>query len=71
MFESFWGDGIFTTDGEKWKRHRANARPFFSQEKLADFTSFDKHMNKMLDVMNRMCLDGKQLDLQVNCSTLG
>ncbi|PVF96582.1 cytochrome P450 [Serendipita vermifera] len=64
MFESFWGDGIFTTDGEKWKQHRANARPFFSQEKLADFTSFDKHMNKMLDVMNRAHLEGKSLDLQ-------
>ncbi|CCA71526.1 hypothetical protein PIIN_05462 [Serendipita indica DSM 11827] len=64
MFESFWGNGIFTTDGETWKRHRANARPFFAQERLADFTPFEKHMNKMLDILDKLTTDGEPCDIQ-------
>ncbi|KAG8776843.1 hypothetical protein FS842_003413 [Serendipita sp. 407] len=64
MFETFWGNGIFTTDGEAWKTHRANARPFFAQERLADFSSFDKHMQKMLDILDKLHGEEQGFDLQ-------
>jgi cytochrome P450 len=66
MFESFWGEGIFTTDGEPWKMHRANARPFFAQERLSNFTSFERHMDKVLDIMEGMDGTGQAFDIQVS-----
>jgi cytochrome P450 len=64
-FESFWGDGIFTTDGEAWKAHRATARPFFSQDRLSDFTVFDRYIDKMLELIEHAKADGRAIDLQV------
>ena len=64
-FESFWGDGIFTTDGETWKAHRATARPFFAQDRLSDFMVFDKHIDKMLELVEHAKADSQAIDLQV------
>lgn len=65
MFESFWGEGIFTTDGEIWKKHRATARPFFAQERLSDFSSFERHMEKILEILEEMSGNGEAFDMQV------
>lgn len=65
MLDSFWGEGIFTTDGETWKTHRANARPFFGQERLSDFAPFETHAQKLLDIMDHMSTNEQTFDLQV------
>ncbi|KAG8817330.1 hypothetical protein FRC17_011279 [Serendipita sp. 399] len=64
MFETFWGDGIFTTDGDAWRTHRANARPFFAQERLSNFSSFEGHVQKMLDILDKLHSEERGFDLQ-------
>jgi len=65
MLESFWGEGIFTTDGDVWKMHRANARPFFAHDRLSDFTCFERHTQKVLDILDQTALSEQQFNLQV------
>lgn len=64
MLESFWGEGIFTTDGDTWRTHRANARPFFAQERLSDFAPFEFHAQKLLEIIDGMATDKQSFDLQ-------
>ncbi|KZV94028.1 cytochrome P450 [Exidia glandulosa HHB12029] len=64
MFDLFLGQGIFTTDGEQWKEHRALAKPFFSRERITDFRCFDRHADKMLHVMALYANHGDPMDIQ-------
>jgi hypothetical protein len=66
MLESFWGEGIFTTDGDTWKTHRNNARPFFTYDRLSDLTAFERHTQKLINVMDQMAASDNPFDLQVN-----
>ncbi|KAF8575554.1 cytochrome P450 monooxygenase pc-3 [Ramaria rubella] len=68
MFDSFLGSGIFTSDGDTWKCHRAMARPFFSVERVTDFDCFAKHTSKALDVISEHANQGKPLDIQARFS---
>jgi hypothetical protein len=65
MFESFLGAGIFTTDGDAWKSHRAMARPFLSAERTSDFECFERHTSQALEVMLEHAGRGEALDAQV------
>ncbi|KAJ6494364.1 hypothetical protein C8R45DRAFT_1095288 [Mycena sanguinolenta] len=40
---SVLGSGVFNSDGEMWKFHRAMTWPFFSREKIRHFDIFDSH----------------------------
>ena len=64
MFEPFLGSGIFTTDGDVWKYHRAMARPFFSTERTSDFDRFERHTSKALETMVEHAGRGEAFDVQ-------
>ncbi|KIJ25685.1 hypothetical protein M422DRAFT_236883 [Sphaerobolus stellatus SS14] len=64
MLETFLGSGIFTTDGDVWKMHRAIARPFFSAERVTDFECFERHTSRALDIMSEYGRNGETFDLQ-------
>jgi hypothetical protein len=66
MLESFWGEGILTTDGDTWKMHRTNARPFFAYDRLSDFATFERHAQKLVDIMDQMAANSQRFDLQVS-----
>ena len=70
MLESFWGEGIFTTDGDTWKMHRTNARPFFAYDRLSDFTTFERHAQKLVDIMDQMAANRRPFDLQVGAALI-
>ncbi|KAF8323072.1 cytochrome P450 [Clavulina sp. PMI_390] len=48
MLVNFLGDGIFTSDGDEWKNHRAIARPFFSRERVTDYEIFEKNTQRLI-----------------------
>ncbi|KAF8811334.1 cytochrome P450 monooxygenase CYP63 [Phlegmacium glaucopus] len=52
--ESFLGEGIFNRDDEKWKLHRAIARPFFARERIADFEIFERHWTRTLAILSSL-----------------
>ncbi|KAF9520560.1 hypothetical protein BS47DRAFT_1387177 [Hydnum rufescens UP504] len=64
---SMWGlfgAGIFNTDGDEWKAHRALTRPFFARERVRDFEHFDKYSNKVVDLFRGRALAGESVDVQ-------
>ncbi|KAF8314509.1 cytochrome P450 [Clavulina sp. PMI_390] len=63
MYDLF-GDGVFNTDGAEWKAHRALTRPFFASERVTDFELFDRHSNKVIDILQKRSEDGESIDLQ-------
>jgi cytochrome P450 len=56
-----FGHGIFTTDGQLWKRSRELLRPTFAHENLANLTSIEEHMQELLKCIPTM---GHTVDLQ-------
>ncbi|KAF2837711.1 putative cytochrome P450 alkane hydroxylase, partial [Patellaria atrata CBS 101060] len=55
------GEGIFTTDGDRWAHSRAMIRPNFVREQVADLPSFEKHLKLLFNQIPR---DGSTFDLQ-------
>ncbi|KZS91082.1 cytochrome P450 monooxygenase CYP63 [Sistotremastrum niveocremeum HHB9708] len=49
--ETVLGDGIFNTDGDTWRMHRAMTRPFFVKERISDFEFFEQHTARTLDIL--------------------
>lgn len=37
-FKAYFGDGLLTTDGDQWKRHRDISRPLFQAKRIEDMT---------------------------------
>ncbi|KAG8931585.1 hypothetical protein FRC00_000718 [Tulasnella sp. 408] len=50
-FRSFLGKGIFASDGERAKMHRALARPYFARERISDYNAFQRHSAKVCDIL--------------------
>ncbi|KAM0788535.1 hypothetical protein ACM66B_001663 [Microbotryomycetes sp. NB124-2] len=48
------GQGIFNSDGSRWKSHRAMTRPYFAKERITDFEKFVKHSDRMLQVIDKL-----------------
>jgi hypothetical protein len=46
--QGWMGDGIFVSDGPKWKHSRSLLKPVFSKGQYADLPSLDVHVNKLL-----------------------
>ncbi|KAG8923937.1 hypothetical protein FRC01_012147 [Tulasnella sp. 417] len=61
---SMLGSGIFNSDGDIWKFHRAMTRPFFTRDRITDFDIFDRHCEVTLDKINERCCTGQPIDFQ-------
>jgi cytochrome P450 len=61
MMSAFLGHGIFTNEGAAWKHSREMLRPCFERSQVADVSLFEKHVNRLVDVLPK---DGTTVDLQ-------
>ncbi|GJJ08804.1 hypothetical protein Clacol_003023 [Clathrus columnatus] len=64
-YQSVLGTGVFNSDGEMWKFHRAMTRPFFVRERITDFDLFDHHANAAILKMKSRFAEGEPVDFQV------
>ncbi|KAF7338915.1 hypothetical protein MSAN_02214800 [Mycena sanguinolenta] len=64
VFEPLLGLGIFSSDGELWKFHRAMTRPFFKRDRLSDFELFDRHSNDAVSAIKERLREGYPVDFQ-------
>lgn len=49
----FLGDGIFTTDGEKWHSSRALLRPNFNRDQIANLEAIETHVKDLFALLPR------------------
>ncbi|PPQ85711.1 hypothetical protein CVT25_002479 [Psilocybe cyanescens] len=61
---SLLGEGVFNSDGEMWKFHRAMTRPFFTRERITDFDIYDRNWNISLQIAKDRLSEGFSLDIQ-------
>ncbi|KAJ6513517.1 cytochrome P450 monooxygenase pc-1 [Mycena vulgaris] len=61
---SVLGTGVFNSDGEMWKFHRAMTRPFFSRDKVSHFDIFDHHADTVIAIMKERIRGGFSIDFQ-------
>jgi cytochrome P450 len=61
---SVLGNGVFNSDGEMWKFHRAMTRPFFSRERISHFDIFDRYAEDALTKMKLRFRAGYPIDFQ-------
>ena len=55
------GDGIFSSDGPKWKFSRDLIKPTFLKSEVGDVKQMDVHVNRLFDLIPR---DGSTVDMQ-------
>ncbi|KAG8693086.1 hypothetical protein FRC08_009330 [Ceratobasidium sp. 394] len=60
MLEGFLGNGIFNSDGDAWKFHRALARPFFERERMINSHHFEQHTSRLSSLLSSLCHSGSQ-----------
>ncbi|OCF41408.1 cytochrome P450 monooxygenase pc-2 [Kwoniella heveanensis CBS 569] len=65
--EAFLGDGIFNSDGDRWKFHRALMRPFFHPSHISP-SLFAPHINAFLDSLPTS--SGAAFDVQAKLGQL-
>ncbi|KAG8881394.1 hypothetical protein FRB98_004374 [Tulasnella sp. 332] len=61
---SFFGKGIFASDGDRAKMHRALARPYFARERISDYESFTKYTEKLITILRRATPSNEAVDIQ-------
>ncbi|KAJ7853332.1 cytochrome P450 [Mycena olivaceomarginata] len=61
---SVLGTGVFNSDGEMWKFHRAMTRPFFSRDKISHFDIFDGHAEDVISIIKQRTRAGYSVDFQ-------
>ncbi|KAJ7227719.1 cytochrome P450 [Mycena haematopus] len=61
---SVLGTGVFNSDGEMWKFHRAMTRPFFSRDKISHFNIFDSHAEDVIAIIKDRIRGGYSVDFQ-------
>ncbi|KAI0944226.1 hypothetical protein AcW1_001983 [Taiwanofungus camphoratus] len=61
---SLLGTGVFNSDGEMWKFHRAMTRPFFSRDRVSHFDIFDRHVEDAFKQMRSRFQEGYAVDWQ-------
>ncbi|KAJ7097193.1 cytochrome P450 monooxygenase pc-1 [Mycena belliarum] len=62
--DSVLGSGVFNSDGEMWKFHRAVTRPFFTRDKIEHFDIFDRHADTAIALMKERIRGGFSVDFQ-------
>lgn len=60
-FEPLAGKGIMTTDGSLWANSRALIKNTFSRTQIADLSSFEGHVQRLIKLIPR---DGSTINLQ-------
>lgn len=58
------GVGVFNSDGEMWKFHRAMTRPFFSRERITHVDLFARHADAIISHIQQRTREGYALDIQ-------
>ncbi|KAJ6489423.1 cytochrome P450 monooxygenase pc-1 [Mycena vulgaris] len=61
---SVLGTGVFNSDGEMWKFHRAATRPFFNRDRISDFEIFAHHADRAIERMKERMRAGYAVDFQ-------
>ncbi|KAF8164824.1 cytochrome P450 monooxygenase pc-3 [Crassisporium funariophilum] len=64
QMQSLLGTGVFNSDGEMWKFHRAMTRPFFSKDRISHFDIFDRHATDALAQLKARLKEGQPVDIQ-------
>ncbi|KAH9483141.1 Cytochrome P450 monooxygenase 75 [Psilocybe cubensis] len=64
QMRSVLGTGVFNSDGEMWKFHRAMTRPFFSKDRITHFDIFDRHASDALSQLRTRLRQGAPVDIQ-------
>ncbi|KAF8585564.1 cytochrome P450 [Ramaria rubella] len=62
--QSVLGTGVFNSDSEMWKFHRAMTRPFFMCSRVMDFHRFDKFADLAILRMRERFAQGESIDFQ-------
>ena len=57
----FMGEGILTTDGEKWQHSRNMIRPSFTRSQISDLDMYEHHFQQLIQ---HIPLEGSTVDLQ-------
>ena len=60
--QGWMGDGIFVSDGRKWKSSRALLKPAFAKGKFGDLVRLEAHVGRLLALVPR---DGSTVDMQL------
>jgi cytochrome P450 len=68
IMKDLFGDGIFATDGEKWKHQRTLASHEFSTRVLREFSSvvFRTNASKLADKISAAAANGNIINIQVH-----
>ena len=61
VFEPLIGKGVMSTDGAHWAHSRALLQPIFSRAHFADYSAFETHVARLIDLIPK---DGSTVDLQ-------
>jgi len=62
--QSVLGTGVFNSDGDMWKFHRAMTRPFFARDRVTDFDLFDRHAEVVIMKLKERFAQGEAIDFQ-------
>ncbi|KAF8523080.1 cytochrome P450 monooxygenase pc-3 [Hysterangium stoloniferum] len=63
--KSVLGTGVFNSDGEMWKFHRAMTRPFFARDRVTDFELFNNHAEIAVAKLSARFAEDEAIDFQV------
>jgi cytochrome P450 len=58
------GTGVFNSDADMWKFHRAMTRPFFTHDRINHFNIFDRHAEFTINQMKARLRAGYPVDFQ-------
>ncbi|KAF7313120.1 Cytochrome P450 [Mycena kentingensis (nom. inval.)] len=61
---SVLGTGVFNSDGDMWKFHRAMTRPFFSKDRVSHFDTIDEHSASVVSTLRSRSRAGFAVDFQ-------
>ncbi|KAF8126892.1 cytochrome P450 [Boletus edulis] len=61
---SVLGTGVFNSDADMWKFHRAMTRPFFTHDRISHFNIFDRHAEDAITQIKSRLRAGYPVDLQ-------
>ncbi|KAF8554602.1 cytochrome P450 [Imleria badia] len=58
------GTGVFNSDADTWKFHRAMTRPFFTHDRIGHFNIFDRHAEYTINQIKARLRAGYPVDFQ-------
>ncbi|KAI0796905.1 cytochrome P450 [Abortiporus biennis] len=58
------GNGIFNSNGDVWKTHRAMTRPFLTKDRVSDFEMLDRHADHAIFKLKERFSSGMAVDFQ-------